>query len=355
MNMMNNLLNSHKKLLNNTENFDVVLSSRVMLSRNLDGYNFPGKMDLRAKKETREEILEAFKQLPIESQFSILYMDNLQPINMRQIIEKNVECEELLPNEEEPVITNSDGSIVASLNQGDHLKLSCTFLGLSLEDAYKAVDKIDSELENSLHYACSLQWGYHCTSLLETGTGMKGAVILHLPALRISSLIDDIKSTFKAKSFIFQEVHKAKDGNPGDLYQVTNGFSYGLSEPELLEGLEDIIRPIINLERKTRNSIFTDNKVELENKVFRAYGILKYAKLISFKEALEHLSYLRMGICYGIIDYTTIEDVTPLFFLLQDYHIKKIVKSLNLGENGNNYLSKVRSKIIKDFMNKYDM
>lgn len=131
MNMMNNLLNSHKKLLNNTENFDVVLSSRVMLSRNLDGYNFPGKMDLRAKKETREEILEAFKQLPIESQFSILYMDNLQPINMRQIIEKNVECEELLPNEEEPVITNSDGSIVASLNQGDHLKLSCTFLGLS--------------------------------------------------------------------------------------------------------------------------------------------------------------------------------------------------------------------------------
>jgi len=60
-----------------------------------------------------------------------------------------------------------------------------------------------------------------------------------------------------------------------------------------------------------------ENRAFIEDKVYRSFGILKYARNISSNEALRLISDVRMGISMGIIKEVTIDKIDVLLNLIQ--------------------------------------
>ena len=86
----------------------------------------------------------------------------------------------------------------------------------------------------------------------------------------------------------------------GDIYQISNKQSLGISEQEVIRNLKIITDKVIEQERLARK-ILAKNQIELEDKVYRAYGILANSRKLSSEEANILLSDVKLGTDMGII------------------------------------------------------
>ena len=346
------MLNKGKLLTDNTtlKDFDIVLASKALLARNLADHRFPGYIQKQEQAKLTHTLIQALTGLPGNMQFEVYNVDDLEPVRLKQLQEKNVLDAEYYYYADNPVIINNKQFVTAKIGEEEHLRLSSVYPGLALYQVYQKVDGIDSLLDGVLNYACSLEWGYHCSSLKNFGTGLKITVFLHLPALVFSTDMEKIIHSLSERGVFINGLYNEEKEYTGSVFQVTNQFSFGMNEREIIENLINAIAPVINQERKTRQELYNRNKYELEDRIFRAYGTLKYARLLTFKEAIENLSLLRMGICQGLIDNPGLEEITDLFFLLKDIHIKKLIKKFDSIEKDDKFINKVRAKMIRDVL-----
>jgi len=335
-------------LVEPTRDFDIVLSSKARLARNLTDFSFPSTLKKQEQTKLTQIILHAIKTLPEE--FDILSLEEIEPVLLKKLQENNLLETEYYYQSENPVIINSNQLVTAKICDGDHLRLSAVYPGQALSYVYHKIDMIDSSLEEKLHYASSLEWGYHCSSVKNLGTGLKVSLFLHLPALVISSALESITNNAINEGITIKSLYRDEKGNLGNIFQISNQLAYGFNEKEIIENMLNTINPIINQERKARLELLNHNKIELEDRIFRAYGILKHSRMITFKEAIEHLSFLRMGVCQGVIDNITLESITHLFFLLKDAHIKKLIRKFDAIEKDEKFINKIRAKMIRDIL-----
>jgi protein arginine kinase len=197
--------------------------------------------------------------------------------------------------------------------------------GLSINSCAKRADELDRLIEQQLDYAVSFEFGYLNTEVNNLGTGMKASVMMHLPALVKTNLIEKalkavVQIGFTVKGFMGDDDHSL-----GSMYQISNQFTIGHSEVEIVEKLENLCMQITEYERKARSEMFQKKKTEIEDSVFRAYGLLTNCRILSSNEAIENLSMLRMGIGLGLID-LPVEVCSSLIFLSQKSHIQKMIK-----------------------------
>ena len=97
---------------------------------------------------------------------------------------------------------------------------------------------------------------------------------------------------------MFGEGSEAK----GSLYQISNQMTLGFTEETVIERLSDTLRQIISHERTYRAEALKQNKVQIEDRVWRSTGTLSYARSISTEEAMQLLSDIRMGVSVGLMD-----------------------------------------------------
>jgi protein arginine kinase len=325
------------------EDGDVVVSSRVRFSRSLIDHPFPGFMSTEAEGHVQQEIISAFSKLPGLDDFTILYMKEVAPLDRRLLLERNIITQELALADDKAVILKEDESVCIMINETDHLRVSCIREGLNLSEAFEEVDKLDSMLEEHLHFAISLQWGYLNSNLTDIGTGMKASLMVHLPALVMASLVDKALKAITQVGLLVKGFFGDGVDSLASMYQISNQISLGLSEAEILDNLKSIATPLINYERKAREELFTRKTLELQDKVYRAYGILTSCRSISSREAIDLLSLLRLGVALGLIDDTSLERVNSLFFICQKSHIQKVLQETGSEEP----IDVVRAKIIR--------
>ncbi len=172
------------------KDYDVIISSRARLSRNLGAHQFPVFLKTNEENEIQSDILSAFQELGSPIGFDTSLVGDLAPIKRRMMMERNYITQNFSLHTHKAAVIRQDQLISGMINEIDHLRLSCLKGGLSLQECWGILDKLDTALERSLDYAVSLEWGYMSAEVANTGTGLRASVMLHLPALVRTSIIE---------------------------------------------------------------------------------------------------------------------------------------------------------------------
>ena len=303
------------------DSYDVVIASRIRLARNLSNHPFVSKLNFSEEGRVQEAVQEAFLRIEESDEYKQIVLSELSPIRRRLLLERNFISQEYSLNTDRSVILRNDQAVIVVVNEMDHLRIATIRGGLQLSRCWQELDRLDSELESLLDYSVSLEWGYMSSEVTNAGTGMRGSVMLHLPALVKSGLIEKalkavVQAGMSVKGFFGDE-----EGSLGDMYQVSNQLSFGFSETDLIEKLDAIAAQLVHYERNAREEMLAKRRVELEDTVFRALGLLKYCRTVGVREAIELLSSIRLGSSLGLADIPA-ERLTALLFLTQKAHVQ---------------------------------
>jgi len=326
---------------------DVVISSRVRLSRNLEGFAFPFQMSTDEEREACQLIIQAIRDnSENKPHLGLLGLDDLHPLDRKLLLERNLISQDFSLGQNKFLALSEDGSLSVLINETDHLKLVALKSGFILKEAYAEVDKLDNLYEQKLDYAVSLEFGYLGPSLTNIGTGLRASFMLHLPALVFTSLISKAVKTIASFGLTVKGFFSDSEESLGDLYQISNQFSIGMSENEIIEHVEEIVLQIVHYERRAREELLNREPIVIKDKIFRALGTLLYAKSISSKEAMSLLSLVRLGIALGLISGVQVELISSLFFLCQKYHIQTVLG--HVDEIDSKLIDYTRAKLIRE-------
>ena len=281
---------------------DVVLSSRVRLARDLTGYSFPHRMTIDKKSEVRDRIVSAILSLPSvdAEKFVSLNMDLLPEPDRIALVEKHLISDDLAKGGPgQSVCISKDESISIMINEEDHVRIQVMDCGFSLDKAYRKAEEIAVFLEKHLPVAYSEQYGFMTACPTNTGTGMRASVMVHLPALtmlgRMQPLIDGLSHAgFAVRGYLGE--HSQANGN---IYQLSNQITLGITETNVLLSFKRMVEEVLMLERKLRSELFDSNPEKIRDRVYRSFGELLYARMMTDTEAMKRISDLRLGIALG--------------------------------------------------------
>jgi protein arginine kinase len=300
---------------------DVVVSSRVRLARNLAGMAFVA----RASKPDRQRVLDMVRPVvlqagldathekqPASASSSVMWVDlhATPPLERSLLVERHLISKQHqkgkgpTPNDDPRAVAIGvpDERLSIMVNEEDHLRIQLLHSGLALGKAWKEASDVDDRLEGGLEFAYSSRFGYLTACPTNVGTGLRMSVMLHLPGLRLTGEIDKVKRAAEGMSLAVRGFYGEGSEAVGDLFQISNQTTLGKSEPQILQELEQVIIPrVVEYERLSRRELLHKRRVGLEDQVWRAWGVLSNARMLTTEEAMQGLSLVRMGIAMGIV------------------------------------------------------
>jgi protein arginine kinase len=230
------------------------------------------------------------------------------------------------------------------INEEDHLRMQVMTSGFDLKFCWQVIDEIDNELSKYVEFAFSMPFGYLTACPTNVGTALRASCMLHLPALVLTKRIGKVLELLAKILFTTRGLFGEGTQALGDFFQVSNQASLGLCETELIDNLSGVVKQVKEQEVDARNLLFKKHKFNLEDNIWRSFGILKNCRLISSKEALSHLSMLCLGSDLGIINNIKRELINSLFISIQPAHLQKI-EAKELREEERDY---TRAQILRD-------
>jgi len=307
---------------------EIVFSSRVRLARNVDKVLFPGWANKEQQEQSLAVIEPAVYDLKQIQQGGLhMRMEDISVIDKQLLVERHlVSRDHIVKNEGRSVAISGDETLSVMLNEEDHLRIQVLLPGFSLNDCWEQIEKIDTDLEKKLNFAFSGKWGYLTACPTNTGTGMRASVMLHLPALVLTKQINRVIQAIVKLGLTVRGLFGEGTEAAGNFFQISNQVSLGRSEDEIVDNIRRIINQVIEYEQNARQVLTTKNKSSLEDQVWRSYGILKNAHIISSAETIELLSNMRLGIDVGLLQGLTREVANELFILTQPAHLQKLEK-----------------------------
>jgi len=313
---------------------EIVLTSRIRLARNLTGASFPGW----ARKEDRVTLMEQIKPcveaLPEMKDGFSDDLGNLDAIRKQVLVEKHlISREHAAKAGGSAAIINRDQSLSIMVNEEDHLRMQSIRSGLDLRAAFAALDRVDSELEARLPYAWDEQYGYLTACPTNLGTGMRASAMLHLPALVLSEQINQVIGAVNKIGLAVRGLYGEGSEALANLFQVSNQHTLGEAEQEILAKLERVIEQIISHEHNARQKLLETQPHKVLDHVGRAYATLRFAHILESKEALTHLSMLRMGSDLGMLPASAGKMIDTLLVEIQPAHLQMSAqRKLNAAE-----------------------
>jgi len=306
---------------------DVVTSTRIRLARNLKDYPFIVKMNREQAQEIVGKCSNALIEMPsaISKEMKLYKMEDMGIVDKQILVEKHLISPNMLAHGSgSAAIISSNESISVLINEEDHLRIQCLFAGMQLSEALELADKVDDLIEESLEYAFDENLGYLTCCPTNTGTGLRASVMLHLPALALSGQLSNMLMSITKLGMAVRGLYGEGSEGVGNFFQVSNQVTLGVSEAETIGKLKSIVNQVITNERNVRKSLEESNGPMLSDRVWRAFGILQNAQIMSSDEFMRLLSDLRLGISIGIIKNVTIEKLNELMVNIQPASILKI-------------------------------
>ena len=293
---------------------DIVLSTRVRLARNLTEYPFPARLDESQKKDIANlvnNILSEDKTFDLD----FIDMSDLSSAETVSLAEKHLISPEFACDTlGRSLLLSKDEDISIMICEEDHIRIQTVYPGLSLSEAFETALKIDEILENKISYAFDENLGYLTQCPTNIGTALRASVMLHLPALSKKGAMQRLSTTVAKLGLTLRGSYGEGSEISGDIYQLSNQVTLGISEEAAIKNLNSIAMQIIAQEKQTRALLVKDE--DYLDRIYRAYGILKSAYKLTSKELMNLISYVRVGVSEGILDIPT-EKLRSLTVLLQ--------------------------------------
>ncbi len=288
---------------------DTVISSRVRLARNINGYPFASKLSAASANELIEKV-----SAPLESSgFRKINFSDLSPIMATSYVERHYVSPEFATKEApHALLLQEQSGIAVMVCEEDHLRIQAILPGLSLEEAYLNASRVEKRLDEDFDFAYSQELGYltHCPTNL--GTGMRASVMMFLPALTKGGYMGALAAQLSKIGLTIRGIFGEGSGSAGCMYQISNQITLGITEEKTLEKLQEAIKQIIESEEKARKSITGDMLDRLTDSICRSAGLLKNAYLMSSTEFIKLFSQVRFGIALGLITDITYEQLGTL-------------------------------------------
>lgn len=324
-----------------------MLASRVRLARNLRTHSYPGTIAASEEGEVREQIIDAFRRLPPGSDFAIIYLDELTPLGRRILFERGLVPQGFSLEKHRAIVQGEGGDLSAAIGDEDHLRIAAVGAGACLEAVHARIDRVDDELAAILPYAVSPEWGYLNTAVTNLGTGLRASVMLHLPGLAMNGLLARaVKATAQMGVSIRGFFGEGQD-SLGDLYLVANEVTIGQSEREIVASLGRVGAQLAVWEQRSREELAAKRRMDIEDRVFRALGLLTHCRYLSMREAVDALGSLRLGVGLEMIDRPDLPTLTSLLYLVQKAHVQQILQSRQDASDGR-LIDYTRAQVVRE-------
>jgi len=308
--------------LQNGKESDVVISSRVRLSRNIQGIPFTTK----CSKEDLKEVYEKLKEITplIGYNLKFISMSDIDDLTKKSLVEKHVISPDFARTKipYTAIIINEEENICIMVNEEDHIKLQVFTSGVDLDNLLSLAIEIDEKIENLVKYSYHQKYGYLTACPTNVGTGMKISALVHIPGLETTGNLRKMLNVVNNLGINVRGIYGEGTKAEGDIYQISNNQTLGITEKDISKNLNLIIQKIIEQERLTRKYL-SKNSIKLEDKIYREYGILTNARRLSEKETLELLSNIKLGTDLGIIKELTDKKVLELMLYTKPGNLQK--------------------------------
>ncbi len=278
----------------------ITLSSRVRLARNFASLPFPEKMS----GAQQQQLIEKTENALIGEQHTLIRMDTLSKNAKGVLTESRLISKELTEKDGSAVLLNDSKTLSVMIGEEDQLRIQAMLPGLHLYDAYKIADKCDRTIEKYEPFAFDPDWGYLTACPTNTGTGMRASVLLHLVGLNMLSQIGKVISTVSQVGLTVRGLYGEGSEASGHIYQLTNQVTLGRTESEILKLLTDTAENMAAQEKAARQALLEQDRVKLEDKLMRSFGLMRNAYLLSMREFMTRLSLARLASDLGMIPVT---------------------------------------------------
>ena len=302
---------------------DVVISTRVRIARNLKNIRFPFIMDNKEAVYVKNEIKKVVEN---NKDFNYFELSDIDELTKLSLVEKHIISKDLIQNDRKSaVVMSEDLSTAIMINEEDHIRIQKMCSGLDIEKCCEEAYEIDKLFEDNLDYAYSDKYGYLTTCPTNVGAAMRISVMLHLPALTEINYIDRLIDEANRLGISIRGIYGENTQSLGDIYQISNQNILGVDEKEVIFKIKEIIKNIIDKERKYRKLLLEQNS-KLEDTIYRSYGILKYARSITSEEAYTLISNVKLGINLGILKDVTLEKINKISVDINPYTLQLVNK-----------------------------
>ncbi|MBI4335560.1 MAG: protein arginine kinase [Candidatus Omnitrophica bacterium] len=304
---------------------DIVISTRIRVARNIEKFPFTHWAD----KKQREQVLQLAQGASEKSNLlkgsMFLKLADLSELDRQFLIERHlISLEHAHDPEHRAVVIESREIISIMINEEDHLRAQVIQSGFNVRDAWALINKLDTELNQNLDYAYSVRWGYLTACPTNVGTALRASIMMHLPALVMTKQIGKVLNALTKLGIAIRGLYGEGTEALGNFFQISNQVSLGRSEEDILGNFERVMNQIISREAQARHILFIKEKEALTDKIFRAFGTLKNARIITSSETINLMSTIRFGVNMNMLPAVDIATVNDIFIMSQPAHLQKI-------------------------------
>ncbi len=306
---------------------EVVISSRIRLARNVSGYPFLARCARQQRQALERKVRDTILAARLSPRTLYVDLDAAPEIDRQLLVERHLISK---PHKDAEgargVAVGENETLAIMVNEEDHLRIQVLRSGLQLEEAWEQINAIDDQLESSLDFAFHPRFGYLTACPTNVGTGIRVSVMLHLPALKLIGEIEKVFRAAKEMRLAVRGLYGEGTEATGDFYQISNQSTLGKSEEEIISDFKHVVIPkIIEYEHHARRTLLNDRTLALDDKVCRALGLLRSARLMQAEETLIALSHVRLGVNLHRVKGLEINKINELFLLTQEAHLQKIL------------------------------
>jgi len=299
----------------NHENQAILMGTSLTLSRNLNRYNFPSKM----QKMEGEQVLQSLKNNLLEN--SGIENPHFFNLNSLSATDRELLFEHFLflrgmtePPNGSGIFIDDKGTLLGLINTSNHLELRALNIGNQIEESWNQLAQIENRINEKEGFAFNPKFGALTADPSQCGTGLTVDVYLHLPALIQTNQIDSALANAEADEIQVAGMSTEEEEFIGDLVILQNNYSIGMNEESILHAIQIAATKLIGAEKTMRHHLKEEQNIEIKDLISKAYGLMLHSVQLETKDSLDLLSLLKLGLALGYI--TGVEDQTlsDLFF-----------------------------------------
>lgn len=299
---------------------DIASSTRIRFSRNIKGYKF--NLTKKELQDLENKIKENVYLIGYGLNF--LKLEDMDDITKLSLVEKGLVNFKFAfkSNNIGAILINDEENICIMIGEEDHLKIQVFSSGLELENALNLAIEIDKKIDDIFGYSVSKQYGYLTACPNNLGTGLKASVKLHLPALAKTRNTEKVLEAINNFGINIKGVYDEEGHIVGDMYEISNKKTLGITENEIIQNIKIIVEKVIKQERKARRFLANEG-IEVEDLIYRNYGILTNCRKITMEEAQNLLSTVKLGVDLGILKELSDLQIQKLYLYIQPGNLQK--------------------------------
>lgn len=334
-------------------NKDVVMSSRIRLARNIENIPFPNRARLAEMDSIAAKVTGLLPDLQAFAgqSYNFIKLSDLSELDQYVLVEKHLISPAFAKNAAgRALLASEDATVSVMFNEEDHIRLQCFKPGLDLPANWELANKIDDILESKLDFAFNERFGYLTACPTNLGTGLRASVMVHLPGLVLTRQLNRVVAAMTQVGLAVRGLYGEGTDGLGNIFQISNQLTIGNTETEIVVNMQNVVLQVVEKELAGRKFLYSEASDTLSDKVYRSFGVLRYAQKLTGQEALSLLSDVRLGVDMGLIEELPADILGELLIITGSNYLQKTSEQDVFDPN---MRDKLRAKVVRDKLQRY--